>query len=300
MLGVSISRVLSVTACGIMGRRPRRLVLKRRVVKDKFENLNLRTSSNIESWNWTWASAQCRRQGSFATGLVVFVELCVTVIYCRLTLATYNLYHHLASLILPPYFGRENMLCLDLEKTPFHPLGHRVRPKYVKARGRIYSIRICSPFTSHTWKDFCWFHPYLLSVPDYCNSQLLFGEENVYIVHCQEAFYFRFLGGPQNRLTWALDPEDGDAGDPLEQICSWILHMDPWFIAQSQLHVWTFWIEQANQPGTPETKTKARKAIWRLRRCVVGLQMEHSQGFKEVLGHYFPWLHEVKDIQNGS
>ena len=26
----------------------------------------------------------------------------------------------------------------------------------------------------------------------------------------QERFYFRFLGGPQNRLTWALDPEHGN------------------------------------------------------------------------------------------
>ena len=70
---------------------------------------------------------------------------------------------------------------------------------------------------------------------------------------------------------------------------------------------------------------KARTAIWRLRRCVVGLQTEHfqvtavtrdftlnslntesvkrhsialenGQGFKEVLGHYFPWLHEVPKV----
>ena len=96
------------------------------------------------------------------------------------------------------FCNRENLLCLDLNKTKLHPLGHRVRPKAAKER-----------------------------------------------------FYFRFLGGPQNRLTWALDPEHGNA----------------------------------------------RTAIWRLRRCVVGLQTEHFQGFKEVLGHYFPWLHEVpKDM----
>lgn len=47
----------------------------------------------------------------------------------------------------------------------------------------------------------------------------------------EERFYFRFLGGPQNRLTWSLDPEHGQAA----------------------------------------------RAIWRLRRCVVGLQMEHHE-----------------------
>lgn len=95
------------------------------------------------------------------------------------------------------FCNRENMLCVDLEKTgDSHPLAHRVRPKAAK-----------------------------------------------------EMFYFRFLGGPQNRLAWALDPEHG----------------------------------------------KARTAIWRLRRCVVGLQMEDPKGFREVLGHHFPWLHELKE-----
>ncbi|CAK9042948.1 unnamed protein product [Durusdinium trenchii] len=92
------------------------------------------------------------------------------------------------------FCNRENMLCLDLEKTSHHPLIHRVRPDSVKER-----------------------------------------------------FYFRFLGGPQNRLTWMLDPEFGNA----------------------------------------------QRAIWRLRRCVVGLQTEHFQGFKQVLAYHFPWLSEV-------
>ncbi|CAJ1356001.1 unnamed protein product [Effrenium voratum] len=93
------------------------------------------------------------------------------------------------------FCNRENMLCLDLQKTGrAHPLAQRVRPSAAKER-----------------------------------------------------FYFRFLGGPQNRLTWALDPEHGSA----------------------------------------------RTAIWRLRRCVVGLQTEHFRAFKEVLGYHFPWIFEV-------
>jgi len=64
----------------------------------------------------------------------------------------------------------------------------------------------------------------------------------------KERFYFRFLGGPQNRLTWMLDPEHGNA----------------------------------------------RTAIWRMRRCVVGLQTENFQGFREVLGFHFPWIHQLR------
>ncbi|CAE6912162.1 unnamed protein product, partial [Symbiodinium sp. CCMP2456] len=60
------------------------------------------------------------------------------------------------------FCNRENMLCVDLEKTgDAHPLAHRVRPKAAK-----------------------------------------------------EKFYFRFLGGPQNRLAWALDPEHGSDNRP--------------------------------------------------------------------------------------
>ncbi|CAE7252824.1 unnamed protein product [Symbiodinium microadriaticum] len=89
------------------------------------------------------------------------------------------------------------MLCVDLEKTgDAHPLAHRVRPK--AAKDSLRGVHLCD---------------------------LRFLEPK------KEKFYFRFLGGPQNRLAWALDPEHG----------------------------------------------KARTAIWRLRRCVVGLQMEDAK-----------------------
>lgn len=37
-----------------------------------------------------------------------------------------------------------------------------------------------------------------------------------------------------------------------------------------------------------------RRAIWRLRRCVVGLQTEDFPGFLEVLGFHFPWIHRLR------
>ncbi|CAK0801857.1 unnamed protein product [Prorocentrum cordatum] len=64
----------------------------------------------------------------------------------------------------------------------------------------------------------------------------------------RERLYFRYMGGPQNRLAWMLDPERGDP----------------------------------------------RLAIWRMRRCVVALQAEDFQGYREVLGWHFPWIHEVR------
>lgn len=64
----------------------------------------------------------------------------------------------------------------------------------------------------------------------------------------RERLYFRYLGGPQNRLAWILDPERGDP----------------------------------------------RLAIWRMRRCVVGLQAEDFDGFRRVLGWHFPWIHELR------
>lgn len=64
-----------------------------------------------------------------------------------------------------------------------------------------------------------------------------------------ERLYFRYLGGPQDRLAWLLDPESG------------------------------------NQ----------RVAVWRMRKCVVGLQAEDFDGYREVVGWHFPWLHEVHE-----
>jgi len=67
----------------------------------------------------------------------------------------------------------------------------------------------------------------------------------------KERVYFRYLAGPQDRLAWILDPEQGDP----------------------------------------------RLAIWRMRRCVVGLQTEAFDEYREVLGWYFPWIHEVRKPQ---
>eukprot|EP00929_Paragymnodinium_shiwhaense_P096436 TRINITY_DN58024_c0_g1_i1.p1 TRINITY_DN58024_c0_g1~~TRINITY_DN58024_c0_g1_i1.p1 ORF type:complete len:1106 (-),score=184.54 TRINITY_DN58024_c0_g1_i1:87-3404(-) len=95
------------------------------------------------------------------------------------------------------FCNRENMQCIDLERSSKEamPLLKRVRPKAAR-----------------------------------------------------EKFYFRFLGGPQDRLAWMLDPDNGDP----------------------------------------------RVATWRLSRCIVGLQTEDFDGYREVLGWHFPWIHEVK------
>lgn len=44
-----------------------------------------------------------------------------------------------------------------------------------------------------------------------------------------------------------------------------------------------------------------RRAIWRMRQCVVGLQAEDYDGYLRVLGWHFPWIHEVRRAPvNGS
>lgn len=89
---------------------------------------------------------------------------------------------------------RENLLCLDLNKTKLHPLGHRVRPKAAKAALNrdarvISSYGLAFETLAEEYGRFQGLKPFASP---------------------QERFYFRFLGGPQNRLTWALDPEHGN------------------------------------------------------------------------------------------
>eukprot|EP00439_Symbiodinium_sp_Y106_P032464 s4410_g3.t2 len=83
----------------------------------------------------------------------------------------------------------------------------------------------------------------------------------------KEMFYFRFLGGPQKDSSIKR-------------------HQSIWARKWNRL-AWALDPEHG----------KARTAIWRLRRCVVGLQMEDPKGFREVLGHHFPWLHELKVLR---
>ena len=43
------------------------------------------------------------------------------------------------------------------------------------------------------------------------------------VAFAQERFYYRFLAGPQNRLTWALDPELGDAWALATFVCGLLM-----------------------------------------------------------------------------